>query len=299
MRCRSPSAAAVDRSQRILYALPRVGGHKPAGPHPFSAVPVYAIEPPDKRSFDGRADGYAGTAVEPDERRLLRSAGAGEVLRAARKGKVLQRQAHQCRLRMPVETGTASAQELFNDLDERLRGFVRRRIGDSEAADDVAQEVLLRLHRSLGDLRLEDRLDAFAYRIARNAIIDHYRARASAKEVTAAPDDLIARIDGDRNTNEDPDDTQGREELARCLEPLIRRLPDPYREALTLTDLGNLSQVEAARVAGLSVPGMKARVQRARAQVRKLLTACCDVALDHDRQIAEVRRTGPCACAPE
>jgi RNA polymerase sigma-70 factor (ECF subfamily) len=202
---------------------------------------------------------------------------------------------------MPVATRTAPDDELFSGLNERLRGFVRRRIGDSDAADDIAQEVLLRLHRSLGDLRLEDRLDAFAYRIARNAIIDHYRARAAAKEFAAAPDELVAHIDGDRDRDgdADADETRSRQELARCLEPLVARLPEPYREALMLTDLGTLSQVEAARLAGLSIPGMKARVQRARAQVHKLLTACCDVALDHDRQIAEVRRTGPCACTPE
>lgn len=200
---------------------------------------------------------------------------------------------------MRVETRTVPRDELFTGLYERLRGFVGRRIGDSDAADDVAQEVLLRLHRSLGDLRIEDRLDAFAYRIARNAIIDHYRARASAKETPAARDDLIARIDADGDTDEDPNEAQGRQELARCLEPLVRRLPEPYREALTLTDLGKLSQVEAARVTGLSVPGMKTRVQRARAQVHELLTACCDVALDSDRHIVEVQRTGPCACTPE
>jgi RNA polymerase sigma-70 factor (ECF subfamily) len=157
--------------------------------------------------------------------------------------------------------------------------------------------VLLRLHRSLGDLRIEDRLDAFAYRIARNAIIDHYRSRASAKETPAAPDELITRIDADRDSDED--EAQGRHDLARCLEPLVQRPPDPYREALTLTDLGKLSQVEAAHLAGLSVPGMKTRVQRARAQVHKLLTDCCDVALDDSRQIAQVQRTGPCACTPE
>jgi RNA polymerase sigma-70 factor (ECF subfamily) len=200
---------------------------------------------------------------------------------------------------MPVDTRTAPHEELFTGLHERLRGFVGRRIGDQDAADDVAQDVLLRLHRSLGDLRVEDRLDAFAYRIARNAIIDHYRARASTKETPAAPDDLIARIDADHRTAEEADEARGRQELARCLEPLVRRLPEPYREALTLTDLGKLSQVEAARVTGLSVPGMKARVQRARAQVHELLIECCDVALHADRQIAEVRRTGPCACTPE
>jgi RNA polymerase sigma-70 factor (ECF subfamily) len=198
---------------------------------------------------------------------------------------------------MPVEARTAPADELFTGLHGRLRGFVGRRIGDPDAADDVAQEVLLRLHRSLGDLRIEDRLDAFAYRIARNAIIDHYRSRASAKETPAAPDELITRIDADRDSDED--EAQGRHDLARCLEPLVQRPPDPYREALTLTDLGKLSQVEAAHLAGLSVPGMKTRVQRARAQVHKLLTDCCDVALDDSRQIAQVQRTGPCACTPE
>jgi RNA polymerase sigma-70 factor (ECF subfamily) len=132
----------------------------------------------------------------------------------------------------------------------RLRGFVGRRIGDPYAADDVAQEVLLRLHRSMGHLRVEDRLDAFAYRIARNAIIDHHRSRASARETPAEPDHLVTRIEADGDTDQHPDADGPRQELARCL-ALIRGLPDPYREALTLTDLGKLSQVEPAEVVGL------------------------------------------------
>jgi RNA polymerase sigma-70 factor (ECF subfamily) len=200
---------------------------------------------------------------------------------------------------MSVTTPDPAAQVLWTDLHERLRGFVGRRIGDPHAADDVAQEVLLRLHSSMGDLRVEDRLDAFAYRIARNAIIDHYRSRASARETPAEPDDLVTRIEAGGDTDQDSDGDGARQELARCLAPLIRQLPEPYREALTLTDLGKLSQVEAAEVAGLSVSGMKARVQRARAQVHKLLTRCCDVALDDGRHITDVRRTGPCACTPE
>jgi RNA polymerase sigma-70 factor, ECF subfamily len=198
---------------------------------------------------------------------------------------------------MSVSTSDSAADVLWTDLHERLRGFVGRRIGDPHAADDVAQEVLLRLHRSMGDLRVEDRLDAFAYRVARNAIIDHYRSRASARETPAQPDDLVNHIDAGRDAEQEPD-SGVRQELARCLAPLIRQLPEPYREALTLTDLGKLSQVEAAEVVGLSVPGMKARVQRARAHVHELLTSCCQVALDSGRQISDVERTGPCACEP-
>ena len=200
---------------------------------------------------------------------------------------------------MPVTTSTAQADALWTDLHERLRGFVGRRIGDPHAADDVAQDVLLRLHRSMGGLRVEDRLDAFAYRIARNAIIDHYRSRASERETPAEPDDLVTHLDAGADSDQESDGDGARQELARCLAPLIRQLPEPYREALTLTDLGKLSQVEAAQVVGLSIPGMKARVQRARAQVHEALTGCCAVALDDSRHITDVQRTGPCACPPE
>src|SRR5687767_6153806 len=88
-------------------------------------------------------------------------------------------------------------EQLWTELHSRLRAFVGRRIRDPYAADDVAQDVLLRLHRSLGELRVEDRLDAFAYRVARNAIIDHYRASAAAKEVPSEPGDLVIRVGAD------------------------------------------------------------------------------------------------------
>jgi RNA polymerase sigma-70 factor (ECF subfamily) len=219
------------------------------------------------------------------------------VLRAEREGELLRRQAGRESVRMPVGGRIDSAQAdaaLWRDLHERLSAFVARRMPDAHAAQDVAQDVLLRLHRSLGDLRNEDRLDAFAYSIARNAIIDHYRARAGAREAPAPPEQLIPRLELEAG---DDDEVGGRRELACCLEPLVAELPDAYREALRLTDLGDLSQVQAAKVAGLSVPGMKARVQRARAQLREVLTECCTVALDAGQRITDVQRTRSCSCA--
>ena len=186
------------------------------------------------------------------------------------------------------------------ELHARLRAFVGRRINDPHAADDVAQEVLLRLHRSLGELRADERLDAFAYQIARNAVIDHYRSHAREKEAPRPPEDLAVRIDArEDDAVHELDDGSGRRDLARCLEPIVRRLPEPYRDALTLTDLGDLTQAEAAERTGVSVPGMKSRVQRGRAQLREELTKCCSVALDARRGISDVERTGPCACSSD
>jgi RNA polymerase sigma-70 factor (ECF subfamily) len=198
---------------------------------------------------------------------------------------------------MATATNQARDEELWRELHGRMRGFVGRRIRDPHAADDVTQEVLLRLHRSFGELRADDRLDAFAYRIARNAIVDHYRANASSKDVPSESDYVAARIDSDPDAGSDKGQ-QARQEIARCVEPLVARLPSPYREALTATDLGELSQVQAAKRAGVSVPGMKARVQRGRAKLHDLLTRCCELAHDEASGVAEVQRKGPCACGP-
>jgi RNA polymerase sigma-70 factor (ECF subfamily) len=65
-----------------------------------------------------------------------------------------------------------------------------------------------------------------------------------------------------------------RRDLAACLAPMIERLPPIYSQALELAELKRVSQVEAAAFLGLSVSGMKARVQRARRQLRELVLAC-------------------------
>jgi RNA polymerase sigma-70 factor (ECF subfamily) len=86
-----------------------------------------------------------------------------------------------------------------------------------------------------------------------------------------------------------------RPDLAACLPPLVRRLPASYREAIELTELGGVSQVDAAAQTGLSVSGMKARVQRARGQLRERLLECCHVELDRRRSVREIHaRRGAC-----
>jgi RNA polymerase sigma-70 factor (ECF subfamily) len=228
---------------------------------------------------------------------VLQPRRARDLLRAGCAPDLLRRP-HLEDMRMPVTAAPAASQELWTDVHRRLRAFVGRRVSDPHTADDLAQEVLLRLHRNMDHLRDDQRLDAFAYAIARNAITDHYRSHARAREIPSAPTELTAGTDGHSESAGPGEEPDAREQLSRCLEPLVRRLSPPYREALMLTDLGELSQVQAAQQTGLTVPGMKARVQRARGQVRDLLGECCEVGLDRSRRVAEVRRTGPCACTP-
>ena len=90
--------------------------------------------------------------------------------------------------------------------------------------------------------------------------------------------------------------------LSRCLRPMLSSLPETQADALALTDLGDLSQAEAARRLGISPSGMKSRVQRGRALLRSLLLQCCEVELDGRRGVVGYARrdgqVGSDPCSP-
>jgi RNA polymerase sigma-70 factor (ECF subfamily) len=92
------------------------------------------------------------------------------------------------------------------------------------------------------------------------------------------------------------DESEAKYELSHCLRPMIDRLSADYREAIKLVELEGLTNQEAANKLGLSVPGMKSRVQRGRQQLRKLLDECCLIELDRRRGVVEFeeRRRGSC-----
>jgi RNA polymerase sigma-70 factor (ECF subfamily) len=162
---------------------------------------------------------------------------------------------------------------LWNDLYSGVSAFVRRRVRNRADAEDVVQSLFLRLHRNLGSLRDGGRVHAWIYGAARNAIIDHYRARGRAKETPVGSwEDLEPEVKGVFEPEQ-----KALQELATCLRPLMRRLAPSDRQALELVEIDGLSQVAASRRLEISVSGMKSRVQRARRRLRSAVEACCRV----------------------
>jgi len=111
------------------------------------------------------------------------------------------------------------------------------------------------------------------YRIAERAIADADRARARAPlaETSDIPADL------DTNADEAADLEL---ELGECVALFVARLPSPYREAITLTELQGLTQKDAADMLGVSLSGMKSRVQRGRERIRAMFEECCEISVD-------------------
>jgi RNA polymerase sigma-70 factor (ECF subfamily) len=186
-----------------------------------------------------------------------------------------------------------AADAVWHELHAPLSKFVARRVSDPRDAEDVVQDVMLRIQRHADEIEHVDHLAAWMHQVARNAIVDFYRRRAARREQPTDMTELIERTMDIVSEAPPPADTSG--ELARCLSPLVARLSETYGEALRLTELGGLTQAEAARQLGLSTSGMKARVQRARAQLRELLLECCEVELDRRGSVTDYEpRPGGC-----
>ena len=171
-----------------------------------------------------------------------------------------------------------------------LRAFVARRVPAGIEPDDVVQEVFLRVVRHLPSLRDADRIEAWLFQIARNTLRDAMRARQRR-------DNRTDTLDGDVPAAADVEDVRAAEaELAPCLTAMIARLAEPYRTAIELTSQQGLTQIEAARRVGVSISGMKSRVQRAREQLKQMLVRCCEVNVDARSGVSDyqVRDSAKC-----
>ena len=176
--------------------------------------------------------------------------------------------------------------QVWDQYSRRLKAFIRSRVGDDTEAEDILQEVFIRVHRHLCCQPDWDKPARWFYQIARNLTIDHYRRRCELVELS---DSWPAEPD---LPEDDPE-----AELALSLKDLIDELPEPYRQALLLTEYQGLSQKQLAESQGISVSGAKSRVQRARDKLRDMLLQCCHFEFDRRGGIVDYYEHC-CGCAP-
>ena len=194
----------------------------------------------------------------------------------------------------------ATTEQVWLELHERLLRFIRGRVGDEGLAEDILQDVFLKIHTRIDTLRDEDRLESWVWQIVRHAIADHHRARRPLFELSEG----LAALDG-----ADDDNDAASRQLVPFISATVAGLPGPYREALLLTEYEGLTQQALADRAGISLSGAKSRVQRAREKVKTVLLECCHFELDRrggiidyqprcDDCASEGCGEGGAACAP-
>lgn len=185
-------------------------------------------------------------------------------------------------------------ERLWREVHERLTAFVAQRVDDPADVADVIQTVFLRVHQHVATVKDGERLLPWLFQVTRNAIADHYRAPARRRELA------LSEVDDTPAVALEAEPPVATAELAACVRPMVEQLAPIHREAITLVEFDGVSQVDAAARLGISVSGMKSRVQRGRAELRQVLGACCEISLSATGGVLdfEPRAGGPCAPSP-
>ncbi|MFL5626428.1 MAG: RNA polymerase sigma factor SigZ [Ktedonobacteraceae bacterium] len=179
---------------------------------------------------------------------------------------------------MPITT--EGAWETFHT---QIKQFALKYTHDEDIAEDILQDVFIKIHMHIGALRDEKKLQTWLYQIARHAIYDHYRQR---KHMIALPDTF--------DIPEEQEQEDVAQTLLPCITAMVDRLPEPYREAIILTEYEGRTQKELAEYLGISLSGAKSRVQRAREKLKTMLLECCHFELDRRGKVIDYHSRGEC-----
>lgn len=155
-----------------------------------------------------------------------------------------------------------------------LYGFILTRVNDPSLAEDIVQDVLIKVYERLNTLRDQDKILSWMYQITRNVIVDYYRKHNPIEDI----DEIV--VVQEINIEEDV-----QKELAQCLLPMVNQLPSNYQQAVKMAELDGLTQKEIAQKQGLSLSGAKSRVQRGRKMLKQMLTECCRIELDRQGKV--------------
>ncbi len=201
---------------------------------------------------------------------------------------------------------TGPAEPDWAGLDASVRRWLQRR-APAGVVDDLAQETLLRVHRTFTPQVRS--AEAWALRAAHSVLVDHLRVASRKPDAATDPAILaalapLATDDASDRPDAGLDAAADRAldlAIARCLSRGIAELPVEQREAIELVGEHGLTSAAAAARAGISVPGLKSRVQRGRAAVITQTSRCCAIERDpRGRPLSISPRAGAvctCGCA--
>ncbi len=169
---------------------------------------------------------------------------------------------------------------VWEEFSVPLKGFIRKRVANEQDADDILQEVFVKIQNSIISLMDDNKVHAWIYRITRNTIADYYRKAHSNIEISELSEDLLSAAEEELTANA---------EIASCLKVMVDSLPETYKQAILMTEFQDMTQRELSEKLGISVSGAKSRVQRARKMLKEMLLGCCQLEMDRRGNIIDYK----------
>jgi len=165
-------------------------------------------------------------------------------------------------------------ENIWKEYRERLFQFIKKRVSNLDTAEDIIQNIFLKIYDKIDSLQSKEKLQSWLYQITRNTIIDYYRDKKTTVEIS---EDLPQPIE--------EASTKALRELSECLIPMINKLPAHYKDAIILSELKGMTHKEISHAQGISLSGSISQVQRGRGILKKMLTDCCQFEFDHSGRL--------------
>jgi RNA polymerase sigma-70 factor (ECF subfamily) len=177
---------------------------------------------------------------------------------------------------------------IYDEFYEKVSHYLERLIGKNEA-EDLTQEVFLKINKGLAGFEGKSSISTWIYRIATNAALDRVKSRSHREDsktvaleeasndtenVCAEEESLSAEREAIRN------------EMNECIREFVGKLPTDYRTVIVLSEIKDLKNQEVADILGLSLDAVKIRLHRARARLKAEFEAGCDFYHDQDGRLA-------------
>lgn len=170
----------------------------------------------------------------------------------------------------------------ISQLYAPLQGYIKKRINNVEDAEDITQDVFLKL--SISSYENVKNVKSQVYAIAKNTITDFYRKKKI--EFNEIQEEQVGE-----------DEVEGNEalELSTCVEFYINQLPEEYREIMLLSEIKEVPQKELAEQLGMNYTTLRSKVQRGRKKLKELFTACCNIKQGGKGSIIGVEKRNDCS----
>jgi RNA polymerase sigma-70 factor (ECF subfamily) len=166
----------------------------------------------------------------------------------------------------------AAWEELVRQHTRHVYGLCYRFTGSGAEAQDLTQEVFLRVFRTLKTFRsAEGSFGTWLARVARNLLIDHYRRTRQERVTDPIEEQLTVLEEKGATASERPDHAVAGREASEILQAALQKLSPDLREAVILRDLQEMEYREIAEVLGIPEGTVKSRINRGRAELARLL----------------------------
>ncbi len=185
--------------------------------------------------------------------------------------------------------------DVFATYERPIYGYVLKMVENEATAEDLTQEVFLKIHRGLSSFEGKSKLSTWIYRIATNVCLDHFRSSSHKKgrATVSLEEELPPEGEGAQDGVPGIDEGVVKKEMSGCVREFVDELPQDFRAVVVLHDFQGLKNREIAEILGCSLDTVKIRLHRARRKLEGALGSSCEFYRDEDNVLRCDRKADP------